>query len=297
MYCKEKLIEQNKHRYCFEVTDKDVEVATAFSEAILKRSTGKRPVPGESVKVSTKYGDFYPAAHIQHTDTDKFGGNVCLSGSDCYVGRAIGDRLFFNACGGPWEGYDVNNFQPTDTKRETHFWTWGSRGAGASHGLHFSLELPVWEYKDPEPLFGIYTTEKYRKFRIYQRTRPEYIPYRYLSDGKAWETEIDLEAWRRTYKGKVFRHGNARVVFCYRIITYMLNKAQWDVLDFPEDTRRCNGIIAVKVNYDHDEKIIHEYRYTNSGISDQSLKPFQKARRTIHESNQQIRSSVWKWEA
>ena len=106
-------------------------------------------------------------------------------------------------------------------------------------------------------------------------------PYRYFGNGFAFETEKDLNAWLKTYKGVTFKGNweNQTVVFCYRASKYLISKDEWDNLNLPVDTRMCNGIIFVKVRYDDEQHIVHEYRYTNDGSDNWRIhKPYELAR-------------------
>jgi hypothetical protein len=81
----------------------------------------------------------------------------------------------------------------------------------------------------------------------------------------------DYEAWLKTYRGVEFKGGspNQTVVFCYRERHCLISKSDWDQLNLPKDTRRCNGINLCKVEYDDDAHVITVYRFDNRGTLDQ----------------------------
>jgi hypothetical protein len=176
-------------------------------------------------------------------------------------------RAGFETSGGAWCSVPLKDLKPEglDKKR---FWTWSSGGAGAGMGIYFYAEVKVWRYTDPANRFEGYSSEKFDRFQIWEKeklTCP--TDYKYTTDGKAWKTDKELQAWAQTFKAVSFPGywNNDKVYFCYRAKSHRISREEWDALDLPKDTRQCNGVIDIKFKYDDENKIIHEYRYDNSG--------------------------------
>ena len=164
---------------------------------------------------------------------------------------------------------------------------WGHCGSCGNGAVTFEAEVNVWEYIHPEPFHGEYTTKFYDKnFISYcadeSKKQKSIHPYCYFGNGFAFASTEDYTAWRDTFRGVEFREDGANlwVVFCYKRIEKLISKEAYDALDFPVDTRMCNGTIEVKVVYDDEARTITEYRWTNCGdeLARKRVKPYLLAR-------------------
>jgi len=192
------------------------------------------------------------------------------------------DNIKCNTSGGAWCNIPIN--LKLIGKRKKIFKDWGHRGVCAHGAIKFEALVNVWEYKQPEPLYGDFSTKEYDKHYISYCVDSLGYPkdgiYRYLGNSIAFTRKEDYEAWRDTYRGVEFNGNwpNQTVVFIYKRIENLISEQKFESLDLPVDTRIQNGIIKVKVRYDDVNHTITEYRYTNEGNSLRGVKPYELAR-------------------
>ena len=148
----------------------------------------------------------------------------------------------------------------------------------------------MWEYRQPYPLFGEYSTKYYDRHYIShcvdERGNPKNgSRYRYVSDSENFETSEEYNVWLKTFRGVEFKGHwpNQTVVFCYKRVEKLLSEAEYNALDLPVDTRMCNGVIEVKVFYDDVLRTVTEYRCTNDGseFEKRGVKAYLLARQAI----------------
>ena len=83
--------------------------------------------------------------------------------------------------------------------------------------IRFSAEVPLWEYREPEPLYGDFTTEKWRKIHLYKD--PEHRDGDlYRGDCISFRTEEEFRRFLSDYEGPVFTVPDPKsvIVWCYR---------------------------------------------------------------------------------
>lgn len=69
--------------------------------------------------------------------------------------------------GGPFTVVAPHALHPTGSV-PGDFCAWGHCGVCGNGAVRFCAEVPLWEYREPEPLYGDFTTEKWRKISLHK---------------------------------------------------------------------------------------------------------------------------------
>lgn len=278
-------------RFCeaHRLNQDDVDIVNKAVKLIRESRKGT-PQPGDVVRYTDKYGGFYRTARIDQI-RDDMPSLLCLVGNQWVFFRDDGSEplSFHVGCGGPFvDNFAVERFIFLG-KRKVPFVIHGHLGSCAGGALDFEAEVNEWCYVEPGAMHGEYTTENWSRRYFYRREDNSQAPpnvfedYKYISDGLCFKTDADFKAWADTYRGKIFEGCSAgrKVVFYYRESAHLISREEWEALDLPVDTRVCNGLIRVKVRYDDESHIVHEYRCANAGnLSQLGLREFEIARGT-----------------
>lgn len=246
----------------FSLSDSDVIHANHLSELIESTRNANHPMPGDIVEFTTRQGGYYANAHIESIEENKL--YICEQPYVPFM-YEVNHKFYFSTSGGAWT-YIPSNLKRIGSRPKC-FTDWGHCGPCADGAVDFFAEVNVWEYVEPNPFFGSYTTKDYcKQFISYDPKDSSPWGYHYHGDGQAYRTEKQYLAWLTTYYGVEFEGfwENQVVVFCYHENSVLISKEEWDELDLPMDTRMMNGsIIDIKYRVDHDTHVITEYRYTN----------------------------------
>ena len=283
MYTIESLKQINGRFTCeHRLYESDVEMANNYVKLIEGSRSTLTPQVGDIVRYTNEYGEYYGYAHIEKVDEVE--AYICERPYVPFIWKK-NNGIGCNTSGGAWKHIPIGDFRYLGTEPKT-FCDWGHCGACANGAVEFQAEVSVWEYTHPDNRFAPYTTKDYNRMFIsyvvdeFGNPR-EGSDYRYFGDGIAFKTDEDYQAWLRTYRGVELQGGweNQKVVFLYRENSYYITQEEWEALDYPIDTRMCNGIIFVKVLYDEQNHLIHTYRYTNDGSANwRTHKPYMLAR-------------------
>lgn len=109
-----------------------------------------------------------------------------------------------------------------------------------------------WSYREPDPLYGDFTTEAWRRLYVYRIERPCGNDL-YRTNGREIGDEAAFQTFLHDYKATVFPGRSPRqlVVWCYRPAERPLSQEQWDALDaLIADCRIYNVPQPVKILYD-----------------------------------------------
>ena len=227
--------------------------------------------PGDIVELTTKHGNYYENAHFENFDHENGLWRVCEQPMIPFVFLSDNKRAGqFSTGGGAW--CTIPNNLKRIGKRVKIFKVFGHNGPCAGGAITFEAVVNVWEYKEPDPLYGDYSTKLYDRqyFTVAddssKKPRGDNV-YRYQGNFIGFHNKQDYVAWRDTYRGVEFPGNwpNQIVVFFYKTISVLVSKEEHDALDLQVDTRYCNGVIEVKVLYDDAARTVTEYRWTNCG--------------------------------
>lgn len=270
------------HEHCLDLVD--VGMANKYVSLIEGSRSTIAPQVGDRVRYTNEYGEYYGRAHIEKVEDDE--AYICESPYVPFIWKKD-NGIGCQTSGGAWGYIPLGELKYLGKELKT-FCDWGNCGPCADGAIEFQAEVSVWEYTSPDNPYAPYTTKDYDRafisFVVDEFGNPkDGSNYRYFGDGFAFRTTRDYQAWLRTYRGVEFEgtDKNHKVVFLYREKCYYISKEEWDALDYPMDTRMCNGIVLVKVLYDDEGHCIHTYRYTNNGNDNRETHPYMLARQEL----------------
>lgn len=240
------------------LTQGDVDMANRLVEAIESSRSGQIPKIGDRMRHVDRHGDFNNHALLEKKNDG--GMSVCLQPYVPFVG--IGDSgIWVNVSGGPFTTVSPDDMEFTGWC-EGSFKAWGHRGACANGTVGFTARVPKWAYKEPNPLYGDFTTETWRRFYLHKDTGPE-SRYLYHGDGIAFRNDDELHKFKELYEATVFP-GNWEsqlMMWCFREKHELVQEKEWDSLDLPVHERMLNGSIRkVKIAKDMERHIVTIYR-------------------------------------
>lgn len=242
------------------LTEQDVTDINNLSE-LIEESRGSGPAVGDSVEVFTREGRYFPNAHIESISHDGLA-TVCLSG-----GLALVDNKgeMSKVSGGPFESININDMIPNGDYIKDFYYFRLTTFVPAHASITFKAKVKRWRYKALNPIYGNFSEKDYNLYYHYERPKEAVRLHggdRHYVGSYRYRTKNDYLAWLTTYKGVEFENG---AVFVYKMAEYLIDRAKWDELSLPTDTRRINNsVIPIKYLVDDEKHIITEYRYTNA---------------------------------
>ncbi|WP_270561502.1 DUF4121 family protein [Bacteroides cellulosilyticus] len=241
----------NKHK----VSQSDVDMANMYVELIESSRSEVAPQAGDMLRYTDKHGSYYAHAHIEENSDGIC--NICENPYDPFI-WSYGTGIKCSTSGGAWTGLPSGELKYVG-KQEKTFRDWGHCGACANGAIRFKAEVSVWEYVHPAPLYGEFTTEKWRKIyvtRIDETNQKNNGGYLYTGDNVSFRTEEEFRKFIETYKGTVFSGfwQNQYIIWCYKEEQKQVSQKEYYNLDLPLITIYCNGQRSAKVKYDDDSK-------------------------------------------
>ena len=224
------------------LTREDVDMANNYVQLIERTRSEVTPQIGDRLVYVTEHGDYYRHALIDGRSAKEGCLSVCEQPYVPFVWEEDGN-IRLSVSGGAF--HSVN---PKDLKflkwTEGAFKDWGHCGACANGSVTFLAKVPLWFYAEPNPRYGDFSTETYRKFYLNKREESEngnlYQGFDIAFKGN-WENQIVLWCFRREY------------VF--------LPSAEWKKIDAPVTERRLNFYPEqVKIVKDMENHITCFYR-------------------------------------
>ena len=250
-YSRETLLPMNTlydHEHC--LTQEDVDAANALVRHIERTRNPFVPQVGDRVRYTTRYGDFYGNALIEAV---REGGtlSICLCPYVPFVWRTA-DGIGCAVSGGPFTVVAPKVLQPAESV-QGDFCDWGHCGACGNGAVRFCAEVPLWEYREPEPLYGDFSTAKWRKISLYKDTENLHGDL-YRGDCISFRTEEEFRRFLSDCEGTMFPVPDSQsvIVWCYRDEQVALPRTEWKALDAPVSERRIyNAPQPVKLVKDH----------------------------------------------
>ena len=235
------------------VTQFDVDKANMYVELIESSRNNNRPTSGDIVQFTSKHGDYYENAHIEKVDEEVY---ICEQPYIPFI-RPGKTGITCNTSGGAWSSIPVE--LKLTGKRQKTFCDWGHCGACGNGAIHFRAEVNVWQYVEPNPLYGDFSTKYWRKIYVSHTGRNE--NYEHASSDIAWRNKDELDEFINKYKGVVFPGNwpNQIVVWCYREKTVLAGAEELEKMNLPKATIFLNGIRPAKMEVDDENKIIIHY--------------------------------------
>lgn len=251
-YSRETLLPINTlYDHIHHLTQTDVDAANALVRHIERTRNPLVPQVGDRVRYTTRHGDFHGNALIEAVREDGML-SICLCPYVPFV-WATADGIGCSVSGGPFTFVTPRALHPGGIV-PGDFCDWGHCGACGNGAVRFSAEVPLWEYREPEPLYGDFTTGKWRKIRLHKDSgRRDGDLYR--GDCISFRTEAEFRRFLSDYEGTVFAALDPKsvIVWCYRDEQKAVAQAEWDALDAPVSQRRIyNAPQPVKLVKDHE---------------------------------------------
>lgn len=182
------------------LTQEDVDAANALVRHIEHTRNPLVSQGGDRVRYTTRHGDFHGNALIEAVREDGTL-SICLCPYVPFVWRTA-DGIGCAVSGGPFTAVAAKALQPAESVQED-FCDWGHCGACGNGAVRFCAEVPLWEYREPEPLYGDFTTEKWRKISLYKDTECRSSDL-YRGDCISFRTEKEFQMFLSDYEGTVF---------------------------------------------------------------------------------------------
>lgn len=239
------------------LTQTDVDMANRLVEVIENSRSEQTPKIGDRIRHVDRHGDFSGYGLLERDSED--GISVCLHPYAPFV-WTDGNELLLSVSGGPFTTIKTEDMKFTGWC-EGLFSAWGHCGACANGSVRFTALVPKWTYKEPDPLYGDFTTETWRKFYLHKDTDPE-SRYLYHGDGIAFRNDDELQKFKELFEATVFPGNweNQIVMWCFREKLEFITEEEWECLDLPVHEKMYNGSIRkVKIVKDIERHTVTLY--------------------------------------
>jgi hypothetical protein len=244
MYTLESLKEINRsYNYQHWMNEDDVKKANTWVEFIESTRDDKFPQVGDIIEFTNKHGDYYKNAHIEKVSDKEL--EICEQPHIPFIGTYNG-KFYTSTSGGSWCSVPTN--LKLIGKRKKYFGDWGHCGACANGQMIFSAMVNVWEYKEPESLYGDFTTKEFDKFYVSiledEKLKEQHNNYKYLvttsgcMSHTAFKTDKQYQAWLKTFNGVEFagHWENQRIVWTHKQIKERVSLEEYNSIDGIIDT-------------------------------------------------------------
>lgn len=235
-YSIETLKELNaSYDYDHKLTREDVDMANNYVELIELTRSIATPQIGDRVVYVTKDGDYYGDALIENHHFKEGHFSVCERPYIPFVWQQDGG-IRLSVSGGAFHAVDAKEMKFLRWT-EGEFCDWGHCGACKNGAVSFMAKVPLWYYAEPNPKYGDFTTETYRKLYL-SKADGQYKGYE-----KSFNNEDEFRKFLSDFEGKVFEGNwaNQIVIWCFREESIRLPLEEWEKIDTPSVTRKING--------------------------------------------------------
>lgn len=264
----------------------DVEIVNRFV-SLIEDTRKDKPCPGDNIEYTDENGDYSQNAHIRPADHGTGQLSVRVRPHIPFVYREDDGQLgYHHTGGGHLVSINVSDLTYVG-KCEKMFAVLGNCYHPAHSAIYFKAAVNAWEYTAPNQKYPGFSTKDWARQYMCYVEKPhdgsEYHYYGNFGGGLVFRNAAELQRWMKTYKAVEFPGSdpNHTVLFHYREQDVLVTCEEWDALDLPLDTRRVNGIIHVKVDYDDNAHMITVYRFTNAGYLDpRRFTPYERAKGT-----------------
>ena len=236
------------HEHC--LTQEDVDAANALVRHIERTRNPLVSQGGDRVRYTTRHGDFHGNALIEAVREDGMR-SICLCPYVPFV-WATADGIGCSVSGAPFTAVMPQELKPSGAM-PGDFCAWGHCGACGNGVVRFCAEVPLWEFREGDPLYGDFSTEKWRKISLYKDTENLHGNL-YRGDCISFRTEEEFRRFLSDCEGTVFAAPNPKsvIVWGYRDEQVALPRTEWKALDVPVTERRIyNTLQPVKLVKDH----------------------------------------------
>ena len=144
------------------LTQEDVDMANRYVELIERTRLEITPQVGDRLIYLSRYGDYYGNALIDSMDEKKNLLSICEQPYVPFVWQSA-DNIRLSVSGGAFHHVKTDDLK-FNGWTEGAFKDWGHCRSCANGAVTFTARVPQWIYREPEPLYGDFTTETYRRF-------------------------------------------------------------------------------------------------------------------------------------
>lgn len=167
-YSRETLLPMNTlYDHEHHLTQEDVDMANKLVRHIERTRNPRVPQVGDRVRYTTRHGDFHGNALIEAVREDGTR-SICLCPYVPFVWATAGG-IGCAVSGGPFTAVMPQELKPSGAV-PGDFCAWGHCGACGNGVVRFCAEVPLWEFRESDPLYGDFSTEKWRKISLYKDT-------------------------------------------------------------------------------------------------------------------------------
>ena len=243
--------------------DSDVAKANNYVELIERTRSETEPKIGDIIQYTNEFGDYYMSAHINSVNED---GSLYIC-EQPYIPFINADSenngVVCNTSGGKWCSLPKEKLVYVG-KREKRFCDWGNCGACADGAIEFMAKVSVWEYASDSHFIGSsgkpYTTKDFNKMHIFYNPHSKNSDYVFFGDSHAWKTDLELQAWLRTFRAEIFNWGNNHLVVWYwKEEKHQVSPKEYENIAGIEDTVAMNGLRKCKRIYNEENHVVHTY--------------------------------------
>lgn len=226
------------------VREKDVFNVNNIIDIIEKSRDNKQPRKGDKIRFTDKLGNYYPYAHIQKVENDRL--RVCECPSTPFISETneIVEGFYTSVSGGAWT-YIPLNLKLLGTENK-NFQIWGTSGPCGNGSVSFYANVNIWEYIDPNKIFGDFSTKDYDTFYLAICEPKDKYDYKYIiTKGAishcAFRTYEEYITWLNINKGIQFETFDERekIIWTYKQIKKYVTL---------EEYQKINGIIDHRLN-------------------------------------------------
>ena len=139
------------------LTQEDVDMANRYVELIERTRSEMTPQVGDRLIFLSRHGDYYGNALIDSADEKKGLLSICEQPYVPFVWQSA-DNIRLSVSGGAFHHVETDDLK-FNGWTEGAFKDWGHCGACAHGAVTFTAKVPQWIYREPEPLYGDFTTE------------------------------------------------------------------------------------------------------------------------------------------
>ena len=239
------------------LTQSDVDMANTLVELIEQTRTDEHPQVGDLMVHISKHGDYSPCALIEKEYKGAL--SVCIHPYIPFVYRKD-NGIGCDVSGGPFSRVEISDleFKGWDT---AYFKEWGHCGPRANGCVNFAAQVALWEYREPDPLYGDFTTKDWQRIYVRKDTDGD-AGYLYQGIGICCKDKEEFEEFLSDHEGTAFPGNwhNQVVVWCFKHSVKGISREQWDAMDITVSERVVHGRIQpVKIckDMENHESIFH----------------------------------------
>ena len=251
-YSRETLLPMNTlYDHEHHLTQEDVDMANKQVRHIERTRNPRVPQVGDRVRYTTRHGDFHGNALIEAVREDGTR-SICLCPYVPFVWATAGG-IGCAVSGGPFTAVMPQELKPSGSCAGRFLCLGPLRRLRQRSRPVLRRGSAVGIPGTANPLYGDFSTEKWRKISLYKDTECRNGDL-YRGECISFGSEEEFQQFLSDYEGTVFAAPDPKsvIVWCYRDEQTAVSQEKWDALDAPVTERRIyNAPQPVKLVKDH----------------------------------------------